>query len=40
MMNGTDRRSRAGRLREPLLKVGGPLGGDWVGAPHSLSTAE
>jgi hypothetical protein len=34
------RPSREGRLRGPLLEVGDLLGGDWLEAPHSSSTAE
>jgi hypothetical protein len=32
--------SRDGRLRGPLLEVGGLLGGGWLAAAHSLSTGE
>jgi hypothetical protein len=37
---GTDRPSRDGRLRGPLLEVGGLLGGEWLGATHSPSIGE
>jgi len=35
-----DGRSRDGRLRGPLLEVGGLLGGAWLAATQSSSTGE
>jgi Cytochrome P460 len=37
--DGTDRLSRDGRLRGPLLEMGGLLGGGWLTATHSGTAA-